>query len=609
MPAVRAVLLLLALLLAVPAAAHADGSVRLVAGELQFTSDSQDAENLVVSRQTKAAECAPLATPCLQLANGPQKIRDEVAGAACQPLQFNGAPFDVIIVCAPNVAPRLRVTLNDGDDFADILAGVPPTTVDGGDDEDNLNSSDGSDTLLGGNDDDSLSDGGGTDVLDGGAGNDSITAAGGNDDVAGGAGTDRALLDGRDDTVRLDGLANDGPSGATMNVRPDLEIVDGGAGSDNLFGNAAANTLRGGSGNDLLDGGPGADVLEGGVGADDLTGGADVDRVVYPDAAAQTITLDGARDDGAAGELDNVRPDVEDVTAGPGDDVVVGSDAANALDGGDGADRLTGAGGVDAFAGGPGADVVLARDGAPEPVGCGPQLDSGEADSTDALTECEGIALSSALVPDVDGDGANKPFDCDDGNAGVRPGAADAPDNGVDEDCSGADAVNLDRDGDGAARPGDCDDANPAVRPGAQDTPRNRVDEDCAGGDASFPTLTTTMLPFWDIDGSRFTMVSLRIAQQFPKRLKITLVCKGPRCPVESKVLKVGKVRKGEASGISSLSKAQRVFRAGQTVELKASAPGFNARISRLKLQAGKIPVSKVFCALPGSAKVQRSCT
>lgn len=614
MPAVRVLLLLLCLAVAgaaVPAAARADASVRLVGSELQVNSDSQDAENLVVSRQATALECNPLPTPCLQLANGPQEIRDEVPGSACQQLTFNGGPFDVIVVCTTNVATRLRVTLNDGDDFASIGTNVPSAIVDGGTGDDDLLSDSGADTLIGGADDDSLSDDGnaGNDVLDGGTGSDSIAVSGGNDDVTGGPGVDTVFLDSGDDTVRLDGLANDGPPGASSNIRPDLEIINGGAGSDNLFGNAAANTLRGGSGNDLIDGGGGPDVLEGGTGADDLGGGADVDRVVYPENAAQIITLDGARDDGAAGELDNVRADIEDVAAGPGDDTVVGNDAANALDGGEGADRLTGGGGVDAFSGGPGADTLSARDGLPESVDCGTQADSAEADTVDVPTGCEALSVSSALVPDVDGDGVNKPTDCDDGNAAVRPGAGDIPDNGVDEDCSGADAVNLDRDGDGATRPNDCDDANPAIRPGAKDTPLNKIDEDCAGGDASFPTLLSGVLPAWDIKGSRFTLVSLRITQQFPSGLTVKILCKGERCPFKSKALKVGKARNNAASAIGSLTKQQRRFRAGQTLEVWVSAPNFNTKISRLTLKRGKIPVSQPFCALPGRTKAQRSCT
>ena len=68
---------------------------------------------------------------------------------------------------------------------------------------------------------------------------------------------------------------------------------------------------------------------------------------------------------------------------------------------------------------------------------------------------------------DSDGDGFFANADCNDGNAAISPGRGDAPDNGIDDDCSGADAVNLDRDGDGFPRPLDCDDANAAINPGA----------------------------------------------------------------------------------------------------------------------------------------------
>ena len=52
------------------------------------------------------------------------------------------------------------------------------------------------------------------------------------------------------------------------------------------------------------------------------------------------------------------------------------------------------------------------------------------------------------------------PADCNDADAAIRPGASEVIDNGIDEDCSGADTEDLDRDADGSARPADCNDAN-----------------------------------------------------------------------------------------------------------------------------------------------------
>src|SRR4029079_6525405 len=73
-------------------------------------------------------------------------------------------------------------------------------------------------------------------------------------------------------------------------------------------------------------------------------------------------------------------------------------------------------------------------------VTCGDGNDSAVVDAFDSVDGCESVDASRALMPDVDGDGVPAPADCADLDPARRPGFRDVPGNGVDEDCSGADA-------------------------------------------------------------------------------------------------------------------------------------------------------------------------
>ena len=107
--------------------------------------------------------------------------------------------------------------------------------------------------------------------------------------------------------LSLDGVANDGVGGRS-NFATDIEVLRANSGGMTLIGNELANRLVGGSGDDVLDGRGGADDLEGGLGSDTADYSSRTE--------ALNVTLDGTANDGATGENDLIREDVENVRGG-----------------------------------------------------------------------------------------------------------------------------------------------------------------------------------------------------------------------------------------------------------------------------------------------------
>jgi Tol biopolymer transport system component len=254
-----------------------------------------------------------------------------IAGTGCT----SGTATVSCSVTGSNVVTVDLGDLADGLNPAACAGSMGEADVGGGDGNDTLLAGPGRDAIHGEDGNDTLGGCAGKDQLDGGAGNDVLQAAAtesGDDVLTGGGGTDRAdYLRSGAVIVKLDGQANDGATGEGDDV--DVENVNSGGGSDGLVGDTKTNRLSGGDGNDNLIGGsepkpsnpnvipvcatfgngPCGDVLTGGEGGDDLFGQGNDDIL---EGGNGVDVLSGGDDDDTLGSRDGIKDTVVNCGAG-----------------------------------------------------------------------------------------------------------------------------------------------------------------------------------------------------------------------------------------------------------------------------------------------------
>jgi Ca2+-binding RTX toxin-like protein len=385
-----------------------------------------------------------------------------------------------------------------------------------------------------------------------------------------------------------------------------LGTLSGGDDADRLVP-AGETTVAGGPGDDRIEGfgAPGA-LLDGGSGSDqvaiDLSAGPAADATLLPTAGGLSYSptigpdttvawasierFDAILDGGAQhvdafafpgsvsldgrGGADTLigGPLADELRGGDGDDLVEGGEGADLLTGGEGADDLRGGDGDDAADGGDGPDTLGGGDGADTLEGGAGADDYAGGDGPDLLRARDDVA-----------DGG----DCGPGHDTLIADAIDV--------VVGCEVVDL-----------------PPVPEPPVDPPPTTPSPSVPGPTpipAPKPN-PATVKPGWKVRGSVTTITSLRVARAAAGSV-VELRCSGRKCPFSTR--RTAKARNGVIDALAPLTKrSHKRLRAGQTLEVRVTAPGYVGKVLRYAVRKGKRPTVTTLCLPVGKAKPQARC-
>jgi Ca2+-binding RTX toxin-like protein len=204
--------------LALPAAAAAHSLVRVSGGELSYV----------------AADATSLNTLSGQVSGGNVVLRDPTVDGGmdpgpCRPDEVtkDSNAWIIQVSCSMSTGVnRLRVSLGDREDHADLTGLSLPATLSGGFGTDSMTGGTGSDTISGDDGNDTVSGGPGNDEIGGGDGNDRMAGGPGDDVLEAALGLDRLAGDeGSDNLGSRDGLADNVSCGTGFD-RVDADTFD-----------------------------------------------------------------------------------------------------------------------------------------------------------------------------------------------------------------------------------------------------------------------------------------------------------------------------------------------------------------------------------------------